>query len=57
MAKIKCPGCTVEHDEDDWEAQSEHMTRHHPEIIDQRLSEAGFVKQPDDSWYDAWASD
>ena len=31
-----CPGCEVELPDDDFQAQRDHMTRHHPDIIAER---------------------
>lgn len=55
---LKCPGCDVEHDESHYALQAHHMATQHPEIIDQRMREAGFVQDPHSGkWVDCWASD
>ena len=38
---VKCPGCSLELPEDDPRAQMRHMDEAHPDIIAQRLKEAG----------------
>ncbi len=54
---IVCPGCPLELADDDLMGQRDHMTAHHPEIITQRLEEAGFRRGHDGRWIDCWASD
>lgn len=48
---IRCPGCGLELPEDDLIAQKEHMEKHHPEIIADRLEKAGFRREGDE-WVD-----
>lgn len=38
---IKCPGCDLLLSESDGQGQVNHMTENHPEIIAERLREAG----------------
>jgi hypothetical protein len=47
----KCPGCDLELPEGDVRAQKEHMEEHHPEIIAERLENAGF-RQEGEEWID-----
>lgn len=58
MKMVKCPAedCSVEADEHDLVAQSQHMTACHPEIVDQRRREAGFRQAADGSWIDTLVS-
>lgn len=57
--KIQCPatGCGVEIEEDDFLAQKAHMEAHHPNIIDDRMRQSGYLKLPNGEWFDAWASE
>jgi len=57
VTKIKCPGCPLELEEDDVQAQGLHMDQAHPEIVAQRKRDNGFVLGPDGKWHDVWASD
>ena len=60
MTLISCPapGCQERHEADDLVAQSQHMQAYHPEIIEQRLTEAGFVRDPvTGTWIDTLAHD
>ena len=60
MALIDCPApnCDVKHQEEDLWAQKEHMDGCHPEIIAQRLTDAGFRQDPRTGrWIDCWSSD
>jgi hypothetical protein len=56
----KCPYCDFEIvavSDPFFAAQLEvaHMNQNHPEIVEQRLREHGFVKTPDGRWVDAWS--
>lgn len=42
---VKCPGCSLEFPESDLSAQIAHMEQSHPEIIIQRLRDAGMHDQ------------
>lgn len=48
----KCPGCDLRLAPDDLRTQVAHMEKEHPEIVAERLEEAGFEQQPDGSWVD-----
>jgi hypothetical protein len=37
MALVKCPGCPLELDEEDFAEQDAHMMAEHPEIVAQRV--------------------
>lgn len=54
----KCPGCDLRLPADALVDQVEHMRAKHPEIVEQRLSDARFVRNPrTGQWEDPWASD
>lgn len=60
MARVNCPDphCSVQHDEDDLISQKYHMDACHPDIVAQRLVEAGFVQDPaTGGWIDTKSSD
>ena len=52
---MKCPSCDVVLPDDDYRAQSEHMTSMHPEVIEERMTSGGFFRGPDGQWIDGWA--
>jgi hypothetical protein len=56
MPMIQCPECGHELSERDTEGQRDHMQLEHPEVIEERLTKAGFVKGPDGKWEDTLAS-
>lgn len=53
---IQCPACTLELPEDNGQAQVDHMEREHPDVINERLQNAGF-RQQGGKWIDTLASD
>lgn len=53
---IKCPGCDVMLPENEPWAQKKHMEERHPEIIADRMVNAGF-RQEDGKWVDTLSSD
>jgi sarcosine oxidase delta subunit len=58
MAEIKCPGCDLELDEEDFAEQEAHMLAEHPDIVEQRLVESHFTRDPaTGKWEDGWAAD
>lgn len=52
---MKCPSCDIDID-DEW-AQKRHMEINHPEVIEDRMVEAGFRRDHNGHWVDEWASD
>jgi hypothetical protein len=58
---IKCPYCDFEiiGGNRQFAARLEviHMNQKHPEIVEQRLTDAGFVKDADGNWVDTRAAD
>lgn len=50
MAPIKCPGCDLELDEEDFNEQTAHMLAEHPDILAQRAVE-------DHRKLDGWEND
>lgn len=55
MTQIKCPGCDLTVDAEDLKTQREHIEAKHPELIERRLTENGFVFI-DGRWVDAWSA-
>jgi hypothetical protein len=54
--KSKCPGCDLELPTDDAEGQIAHMQARHPEIIEERMTRAGFMREPrTGQWIDTLA--
>lgn len=58
---VTCPFCGVAVTVDDVtagvaQAEVEHMNTTHPDIVAQRLTDAGFARQPDGSWLDTKAT-
>lgn len=51
----KCPGCGLRLSGHDLDAQTRHMQEKHPEIIERRLTDAGFVRGEDGRWVDTMA--
>jgi hypothetical protein len=51
---IACPECGHELPEDDSEGQKRHMEARHPEVIEERLTKAGF-RLVDGKWVDTLA--
>lgn len=52
---IKCPGCEVRLPQADIDAQKAHMEAEHPDLIAERLTDAGFEEQDDGTWRDTLA--
>ncbi|HVE80898.1 MAG TPA: hypothetical protein VNA68_02025 [Candidatus Dormibacteraeota bacterium] len=53
---IECPGCGHKMSEGDLKGQKNHMEQNHPEIITQRLTNAGFEQQ-EGKWVDTLAGE
>ncbi len=57
LGLIQCPGgCGLELPEDDFRAQKEHMEKNHPEIIAERLQNAGFRREGGE-WVDTLSAE
>jgi hypothetical protein len=55
---VQCPGCDLRLPADDNDAQIAHMEANHPEVIEQRLVAAGFMRDPHTGrWVDRLADE
>ena len=49
---VKCPGCDTLLPAEDLRTQGEHLQANHPEIIEQRMLDAGFRRGRNGDWID-----
>lgn len=54
---IACPVCGFKLPTADLPGQKAHLEANHPEVIEQRLRDAGFEKDAEGNWYDLLAAD